>query len=177
MQINSRASFVEHMSSAMHSDFLHEETPMRKLTKAFSALSISVMLTLTSLGSVSAMPLPAVSAPKVSDVEQVQFRNHRHHRRHQFRHHRGHRHHYRHHRGDRHYGRHYRRHHRNNAGAIIGGLAAGAIIGGALASPSRPAYAGNSHQSWCANRYRTYRASDNTYVPRVGYLAQCVSPY
>lgn len=33
------------------------------------------------------------------------------------------------------------------------------------------------HVSWCDWRYKTYRAWDNTYVPKVGYRAQCVSPY
>lgn len=71
-------------------------------------------------------------------------------------------------RGDRGYYRGYR-HHGGNAGAIIGGLAAGAIIGGALAS--RPHY--GSHSSSCAARYRSYRASDNTYQPNSGPRRQC----
>ena len=54
----------------------------------------------------------------------------------------------------------------------LAAFGAGAIIGGAIAStPS------TSHVQWCANRYRTYRASDNTYVPRVGVRAYCNSPY
>ncbi len=75
----------------------------------------------------------------------------------------------------RHYDRR-RHHHGSNAGAIIGGLAAGAIIGGALAQP-RTVYRGsNSHTSWCYSRYRSYRASDNTYQPYGGPRRQCVSP-
>ncbi|MGB7432213.1 MAG: BA14K family protein [Ahrensia sp.] len=35
----------------------------------------------------------------------------------------------------------------------------------------------NRHVSWCANRYRTYRVSDNTYIPRVGHRAYCRSPF
>ncbi|WP_337269810.1 BA14K family protein [Oryzifoliimicrobium ureilyticus] len=71
----------------------------------------------------------------------------------------------------------YRYRHHNNAGAIIGGLAAGAIIGGALSA--RPSYRPpvNSHTSWCYNRYRSYRASDNTFQPNSGPRRQCVSPY
>lgn len=72
----------------------------------------------------------------------------------------------------RHYGGYYRR--GPSAGAIIGGLAAGAIIGGALAQPRY--YGGNSHTSWCYNRYRSYRASDNTFQPNYGPRRQCVSP-
>ena len=141
---------------------------MRTITKAQSAISISAVMTLTSLGTAAAMPLPSVSAPQIGHVEEVQYRNDRRIRRH----------HYRHHRHDRHYGRHYRRHHRgSHAGAVIGGLAAGAIIGGAIASSPRRSYAGGSHEQWCASRYRTYRAYDNTYVPRAGYRAQCNSPY
>jgi hypothetical protein len=177
LQDISRAASWNRCLCARVTSLLFEETMMRRITKTLSALSISAMMALGSFGPTSAMPLPSVAAPQVSDVEQVQYRNHRHHRRNHYRHHRGDRHHYRPYRGSRHYGRHYRRHHRNNAGAIIGGLAAGAIIGGAIGSSPRRAYAGNSHQTWCANRYRTYRASDNTYVPRAGYRAQCVSPY
>lgn len=78
----------------------------------------------------------------------------------------------------------YRGHHRGNnlGGAVIGGLITGAIVGGVL-NNSGPAYrervyrGGNSHVQWCYDRYRTYRASDNTYVPRVGYRAYCNSPY
>lgn len=33
------------------------------------------------------------------------------------------------------------------------------------------------HYRWCDWRYRTYRAWDNSYIPRVGYRAQCRSPY
>ncbi|WP_117196183.1 BA14K family protein [Rhizobium terrae] len=59
-----------------------------------------------------------------------------------------------------------RRDRRNNAGAIIGGLAAGAIIGGAIA-PQR------QDSSSCASRYRSYRASDNTYQPYSGPRRAC----
>jgi hypothetical protein len=54
-------------------------------------------------------------------------------------------------------------------------FAAGAIIGGAM-QQGQPSY-GNSHTSWCANRWRSYRAYDNTYQPYNGPRAQCVSPY
>ncbi|NKM70592.1 BA14K family protein [Rhizobium laguerreae] len=71
---------------------------------------------------------------------------------------------------DRRYDRPYRRH--DNTGAIIGGLAAGAIIGGILASQPR-ARAYSSHADYCYSRYRSYRASDNTYQPNYGPRRQC----
>jgi hypothetical protein len=75
----------------------------------------------------------------------------------------------------------YYRDHDNDAGAFIGGLAAGAIIGGLLSQPryyNRPGVAGgSSHTSWCYARYRSYRAWDNTYQPYGGPRRQCNSPY
>lgn len=56
---------------------------------------------------------------------------------------------------------------------------AGAIISGAIAN-SGPRYyggGGSSHVEWCYNRYRSYRASDNTFQPYNGPRRQCVSPY
>ncbi len=77
--------------------------------------------------------------------------------------------------GNRYYGnRYYRdRYYRNdNTGAIIGGLAAGAIIGGIIASQPR-VRTGNSHIDYCYSKYRSYRASDNTYQPLNGPRRQC----
>ncbi|ACP25678.1 hypothetical protein NGR_c19140 [Sinorhizobium fredii NGR234] len=83
----------------------------------------------------------------------------------------------------------YRRHHYrhyddddDDFGALFGGLAAGAIIGGLLAQPryySGPRYyaGGNPHVRWCYGRYRSYRAYDNTYQPYYGPRRLCVSPY
>ena len=39
-----------------------------------------------------------------------------------------------------------------------------------------PGY-GNSHEAWCYNRYRSYRAYDNTFQPYYGPRRQCWSPY
>ena len=48
------------------------------------------------------------------------------------------------------------------------------MIGGAIANqPS----AGGSHARWCENRYRSYRAYDNTFQPNYGPRKQCISPY
>ncbi|MBX4966010.1 BA14K family protein [Rhizobium binae] len=71
------------------------------------------------------------------------------------------------------YGRRY--HHHDNTGAIIGGLAAGALIGGIIASQPR-AYSSSgysSHAEYCYARYRSYRAYDNTYQPNYGPRRQC----
>lgn len=56
---------------------------------------------------------------------------------------------------------------------------AGAIIGGAIANepPVRYRPRGNAHIDWCYNRYRSYRASDNTFQPYNGPRRQCRSPY
>ncbi|MBD9372713.1 BA14K family protein [Rhizobium sp. ARZ01] len=92
-------------------------------------------------------------------------------------------------------------------GLVIGGLAAGAIIGGLLTQPYYggyygpsyygPSYYGRSyygqgyyapryyggyygatgHSSWCYARYRSYRAYDNTFQPYYGPRRQCISPY
>lgn len=51
----------------------------------------------------------------------------------------------------------------------------GLIIGGSIAN--QPARYSSAHVQWCYDRYKTYRASDNTYAPQVGVRAQCVSPY
>ncbi|PDT43730.1 BA14K family protein [Sinorhizobium fredii] len=34
-----------------------------------------------------------------------------------------------------------------------------------------------AHDEWCANRYRSYRPSDNTYTPFSGGRRTCISPY
>jgi hypothetical protein len=85
----------------------------------------------------------------------------------------------------RYYGHRYNHHHNNNdAAAIIGGLALGAIIGGALAQPYYApsyapsyAYGGDAHTRWCYSQYRSYRAWDNTFQPYYGPRRQCIAPF
>ncbi|WP_075291021.1 BA14K family protein [Pararhizobium arenae] len=143
---------------------------MKKIAVVFVALATAF----TGVVPAHAFPgVPAISAPqaKMPGVEEVRDRRYvRRHHRHDRRYDRRWRH------GRHHY--HHRYHHRRNyAGAIIGGLAAGAIIGGIVNAQPRRYYAGNSHASWCYNRYRSYRAYDNTYQPYNGPRRQCVSPY
>ncbi len=62
------------------------------------------------------------------------------------------------------------------AGAFI----AGALIGSAIANQPRyvaPSRGGGSHEQWCYDRYRSYRAWDNTYQPYNGPRRPCYSPY
>ena len=56
---------------------------------------------------------------------------------------------------------------------------AGAMIGGAMTAEPPIQYRprGNAHTSWCYSRYKSYRASDNTFQPYNGPRRQCVSPY
>lgn len=65
-------------------------------------------------------------------------------------------------------------------------LGAGAlIIGGAAAAANNnnrvPVQSGNGinprHYEWCYDKYRSYRASDNTFQPYHGPRKQCYSPY
>ncbi|TIX44290.1 MAG: BA14K family protein, partial [Mesorhizobium sp.] len=35
----------------------------------------------------------------------------------------------------------------------------------------------SAHVQWCYNRYRSYRAWDNTFQPYYGPRQQCYSPY
>ncbi|EEY07123.1 predicted protein [Brucella pinnipedialis M163/99/10] len=46
-----------------------------------------------------------------------------------------------------------------------------------LGPPPRAYRGGNPHVRWCYNRYRSYRAYDNTYQPNYGPRRQCYSPY
>jgi hypothetical protein len=60
-------------------------------------------------------------------------------------------------------------------------FAAGAVIGGAIASEPGPVYAapttGEAHAQWCMQTYRSYNPADDTYQPYNGPRQPCVSPY
>jgi hypothetical protein len=82
---------------------------------------------------------------------------------------------YRGHRGYRYQRRGYRYH--DGFWFPLAAFGAGALIGGAIANDRGYVGGGGSHTSWCANRYRSYRAYDNTFQPYNGPRQQCVSPY
>jgi hypothetical protein len=147
---------------------------MKIITKTLSLATLSLVMGLTSFTGASALPLPAANSPQVADVEAVQYRRDRDwrdndrgnysDRRGWYQGQRGYR--------DRRAG--YRRH---NDGFWYprAAFGAAAIIGGAIAS--QPRASGSSHVQWCANRYQSYRAYDDTYSPRAGVRARCNSPY
>ena len=62
------------------------------------------------------------------------------------------------------------------SGTIVGGPARPRLV-----EPRRevlpPSDYGNRHYTWCESRYRTYRASDNTYASSPGVRRACNSPY
>jgi hypothetical protein len=158
---------------------------MFSLSTKVATLAISAAIALTSFSPSFAMPAPAAPAasPAAStspDVQQVQWR----------------------HGYGGYYGRggYYRRgwyggyrgypyyregYRRWNDGYWypLAAFGAGAIIGGAIASQPRyvePAPSNGinpRHYEWCANRYRSYRAFDNTFQPNNGPRQQCLSPY
>lgn len=86
---------------------------------------------------------------------------------------------YRGHRGHRHYRPGYRRH--DGFWFPPAAFITGAIVGGAIASQPAPRTRvrdyGSAHVDWCYDRYRSYRASDNTFQPYNGPRRQCRSPY
>jgi hypothetical protein len=81
------------------------------------------------------------------------------------------------HRGTRDHRRGYKRH-SDGWWYPLAAFGAGAVLGGALSNQQPAARRPDArHVHWCSSRYRTYRASDNTYVPSAGRRAVCRSPY
>ncbi|PCI05728.1 MAG: hypothetical protein COB78_03825 [Hyphomicrobiales bacterium] len=80
---------------------------------------------------------------------------------------------------------------KHRLGHVLGGLAVGALIGGAIArdrdrrhyrrdryyEPPRRRNYGGRHVRWCYDRYRSYRDYDNSYQPWEGPRRLCRSPY
>lgn len=80
------------------------------------------------------------------------------------------------HRGYREYRRGYRRH--GDFWFPLAAFATGALITGAIINNQNRVYrGGDAHVQWCYDRYRSYRARDNTFQPYDGPRQQCYSPY
>ena len=151
---------------------------MNALRLRLAAAAAALVMTITGIGPAQAFTLPAMPQPAASGIiTDVQYRDRdRWERRRDYR--RGYREgYYNGHRGYRDRRPGYRFH--NGYWFPLAAFAAGAIIGGA--TQARPVVPrgdySNSHYAWCENRYRTYRASDNTYVSSPGVRRICNSPY
>ena len=151
---------------------------MRKMMSGMLAAVLSVSFIGAEIATASAAPLYVPQAPTASsDVQTVAGRgdgprwNRRNHFRGQ-REFRGQRDGYWNgHRGYREYRRGYKRH--GDLWFPLAAFATGAIISGAIANDRPPVYRGNSHVEYCYNRYKSYRASDNTFQPYNGPRQQC----
>ncbi|MFC5385567.1 BA14K family protein [Aquamicrobium segne] len=166
---------------------------MKRIVTSLLASVVSLSFVVADVALVSAAPINIAPVQQVQtsldDVQLVQSRSERRlrprykrqHRRHvnrnEFRRHSNGNVYWRGHRGYRHHRPGYRRH--GDFWFPLAAFATGAIIGGALSnSAPPPAYrGGNAHVEWCYGRYRSYRASDNTFQPYNGPRKQCISPY
>lgn len=149
---------------------------MLKLKTGLAAGALSLMMAVTSAIPAQAITFARVPVPEATSVEKVQYRYERRERRadrREYRHDRRAERRWNGHHGYRYARPGYRRH-SDGFWYPLAAFGLGAAIGGAIANqPS----AGGSHAQWCANRYRSYRAYDNTYQPNYGPRKQCVSPY
>ena len=120
-------------------------------------------ITLSAVTPLAAAPLlpnnPAAPARAVDGLQQVQYRHWR--GGHDWHPGLGRRHCYQ-------YG--YRHHHHGSGAAVLGGLAAGAIIGGAIANSRAQA---SESQVSCAQRYRSYDPASGTYLGKDGRRHVC----
>jgi hypothetical protein len=130
-----------------------------------AAGALSLAMALTSVVPAQAVTFARVPVPEASSVEQVQYRYERRERRAERRWHG--------HRGSRYSRPGYRRH-SDGWWYPLAAFGIGAAIGGAIANQPQ---AGGSHVAWCSNRYRSYRAYDNTFQPYNGGRQECISPY
>ena len=135
---------------------------MLKLRTSLGAGAISFALAFTSVIPAQAVTFANVPVPAASAVEKVQYNYDRRMER------RWHGH-----RGSRYHRPGYRRH-SDGWWYPLAAFGLGAAIGGAIANDRDT---GDSHVSWCANRYRSYRAYDNTFQPNYGPRKECISPY
>ena len=148
-----------------HSEQARKVFTMLKFKTGLAACALSLVMAGTSIVPAQAITFARVPVPEAAAVEKVQYRYDRRERRaeRQWHGHRGYR--------DRRPG--YRRH-SDGWWYPLAAFGLGAAIGGAI--NNQPSV-GGSHVQWCANRYRSYRAYDNTFQPNYGPRKQCVSPY
>ena len=145
---------------------------MKHIKSGILATAISAAFALSSMGPVAAAPV-FVPNPQLAQATAVVKVRHRKWHRNGFYRNNG-RAYYNGHRGYR-YKRHGYRYH-NGFWFPGGAFIAGAIIGGALNS-GNVNRGGSAHVQWCYDRYRSYRAYDNTFQPYNGPRRQCYSPY
>ena len=164
---------------------------MKKILTTFSAALLSVSMA----APLAAAPIAPPSAPEAGNlIQQVQYRNWRESSEYEY-HMRGNKHdmrgnkhdrndrgrferrgngaYYHGHRGYRERRPGYREH--NGFWFPAAAFIAGSLITGAITADRNRG--GNAHVEWCYDRYRSYRASDNTFQPYNGPRQQCNSPY
>lgn len=100
---------------------------------------------------VLAVPIAPAAVPQDAQVQQVQYR------------------HWHGHPGHRWGGPHRHRHHYGSGAAVLGGLAAGAVIGGAIANSQ----AQTNANAYCSQRYRSYDPASGTYLGYDGMRHPC----
>lgn len=152
---------------------------MSLFSSRITTMAAALAVTVTSFVPVQAMQLPSAPAASASVVTDVQYRDRydrrwdRREARRDYR--RGYRSgYYNGHRGYRERRPGYRYY--NGYWFPLAAFATGAIVGGAVqARPS--ANLSSRHYQWCENRYRSYKASDNSFQPYNGPRQQCYSPY
>jgi hypothetical protein len=143
---------------------------MLKFKTGLAAGALSLAVALTSIVPAQAVTFARVPVPEAAAVEQVQYRYERRRDRYERRAERR----WHGHRGYRDYRPGYRRH-SDGWWYPLAAFGLGAAIGGAIAN--QPSAGSGSHERWCANRYRSYRAYDDSFQPYNGPRQRCISPY
>ncbi|TQF28073.1 hypothetical protein UNPF46_28175 [Bradyrhizobium sp. UNPF46] len=122
------------------------------MRRTFAALAAAGAMFSTAASPALAAPLPIANPSSDQSVQQVQYRHwHGHGPRY----------------GHGYYG--HRHGHYGTGAVVLGGLAAGAIIGGAIANSQAQANAA----SYCAQRYRSYDPGSGTYLGHDGLRHSC----
>ena len=122
------------------------------MRRTFVALAAAGAMFSTAASPALAAPLPIANPSSDQSVQQVQYRHwHGHGPRY----------------GHGYYG--HRHGHYGTGAAVLGGLAAGAIIGSAIANSQAQANAA----SYCAQRYRSYDPGSGTYLGHDGLRHSC----